>query len=56
MTYCLRKTNWTMDADQDELMNGYMDCLRKTFTFEQVYRAEMSRPRPGAPKITVRLD
>lgn len=49
MDFCLRATQWREDGPQDALLENYNFCLQKVIIAEQIYRAELNRPRPGVP-------
>lgn len=49
MDFCLRRLGWTANGDQEEYTNIYSQCLVKSALAEQLFRAELSRPRPGIP-------
>lgn len=49
MDFCLKAINWTQHGDQEEYINSYGGCLEKAIIAEQIFRAEIVRPRPGLP-------
>lgn len=52
MDFCLRTLNWKQDEDQDTYMGNFAGCVEKAIIAEQLFRAELSRPRPGIPVRT----
>jgi hypothetical protein len=52
MDFCLRTLNWKQDEDQDTYMGKFTGCVEKAIIAEQLFRAELSRPRPGIPVRT----
>ena len=49
MDFCLRATQWKEDGPQDALLENFNYCVQKVIIAEQIYRAELTRPRPGVP-------
>jgi hypothetical protein len=49
MDFCLRATQWKEDGPQEALLENYNYCIQKVIIAEQIYRAELIRPRPGVP-------
>jgi hypothetical protein len=47
MDFCLRTVNWKQDGEQDAYLGSYTGCLERTIIAEQMFRAELSRARPG---------
>jgi hypothetical protein len=47
MDFCLRTVNWKQDGEQDAYLGSYAGCLERTIIAEQMFRAELSRARPG---------
>lgn len=49
MDFCLRATQWKEDGPQEALLENYNYCIQKVIIAEQIYRSELTRPRPGVP-------
>jgi len=49
MEFCFRAIGWKHTQDQTESLNSYTDCVTKCIIAEQLFRAEFTRARPGAP-------
>ena len=49
MDFCLHAINWSQKGDQDEYLNSFAGCVERTIIVEQIFRAEIVRPRPGLP-------
>ena len=49
MEFCLRTLDWKQNGPQDEYLSSYTGCLERTIIAEQLFRAEIRRPRPGMP-------
>lgn len=47
MEFCLGQSQWTYKGDQEEAFNNYSECLAKSIVAEQLFRAEINRPKPG---------
>jgi hypothetical protein len=52
MDFCLRTVGWTQRGPQEEYLESYSGCLNRAILAEQLFRAEISRPRPGLPIAT----
>lgn len=47
MDFCLRAINWKEDGPQETYLGQFAGCLERTVIAEQLFRAELTRPRPG---------
>lgn len=47
MDFCLRGLNWKQEGDEDNYLSAFTGCVEKSIIAEQIFRAELSRPRPG---------
>jgi hypothetical protein len=52
MEFCFRAIGWKHTNDQEESLNRYTDCVAKSIIAEQLFRAELTRNRPGLPEAT----
>ena len=50
MEFCFRAIQWKHTSDQEESLNTYTDCVAKSIIAEQLFRAELTRARPGLPE------
>lgn len=51
MEFCLQRINWTQKTEQTEALNRFGQCVFQSAMAEQLFRAELSRPRPGVVTI-----
>jgi hypothetical protein len=56
MQFCLGQSQWTHKGDQDEALNRYSQCVAHSIVAEQLFRAELDRPKPGVYKIPLEDD
>lgn len=47
MDFCLRGLNWKQEGDEDHYLSAFTGCVEKSIIAEQIFRAELTRPRPG---------
>jgi hypothetical protein len=49
MEFCLRTIQWSPKKPEEEQLNNFTSCLSRTVIAEQLFRAELTRERPGMP-------
>lgn len=47
MDFCLRAIDWKENGPQETYLGTFAACLERTIIAEQLFRAELTRPRPG---------
>lgn len=47
MDFCLRAIDWKENGPQEAYLGSFAACLDRTIIAEQLFRAELTRPRPG---------
>ena len=53
MDFCPKSSGWKQDETAEEVYLGrFAGCLERTVIAEQIFRAELTRPRPGLPEPT----
>ena len=56
MGFCLGQSQWTQKGDQEEALNRYSQCMAQSIVAEQLFRAELDRPKPGVFRFAVEDD
>jgi hypothetical protein len=47
MDFCLRGVHWKQEGNQENYISAFNWCVEKSIIAEQIFRAELKRPRPG---------